>query len=63
MSFRNTLLIAPMLAALAVAPLALTLLGSSAQAEEQAPRRTIFDVSDLETGAPPRLVWAQSEGA
>ena len=50
------------LTALAVAPLALTLLGSSAQAEEQAPRETIFDVSDLETGAPPKLVWSQTTG-
>lgn len=50
------------LAALAIAPLALTLLGSSAQAEEQAPRRTVFDVSDLETGAPPKLVWSQTTG-
>lgn len=51
------------LTALAVAPLALTLLGSSAQAEEQAPRKTIFDVSDLETGAPPKLVWTEQVGS
>lgn len=50
------------LTALAAAPLALTLLGSSAQAEEQAPRKTIFDVSDLETGAPPKIVWSQTTG-
>ncbi|MEO5661854.1 MAG: hypothetical protein ABIR39_01100 [Nocardioides sp.] len=47
---------------LAVAALALPLLGSSAHAEEQAPRKTVFDVSDLETGAPPKLVWSQTTG-
>lgn len=52
------------LAAIAVAPLALALLGSSAQAQEQqAPKKTIFDVSDLETGAPPALVWTETDGA
>ena len=50
------------LTALAVAPLALTPLGSSAQAEEQAPGKTVFDVSDLKTGAPPELVWSQTTG-
>lgn len=48
-----------LLATLALAPLALTLLGSSAHAEQAAPTRTIFDVSDLETGVAPKLVWTE----
>lgn len=48
---------------LAVAALALPLLGSSAQAQEQAPKKTVFDVSDLETGAPPSLVWSEQSGS
>lgn len=52
-----------LLAAMAVAPLTLALLGPSAQAQEQqAPKKTIFDVSDLETGAPPALVWTETDG-
>lgn len=51
-----------LITALAAAPLALALLGSSAQAEQQAPRKTVFDVSDLETGAPPGLVWSETTG-
>lgn len=48
---------------LAVAALVLPLLGSSAQAQEQAPGTTVFDVSDLETGAPPKLVWSKQSGS
>lgn len=61
-----------LLTTLAVAPLALALLGTPApaqaqaqaqtHAQEQAPTKTIFDVSDLETGAPPELVWSQTDG-
>lgn len=51
-----------LLTALAVAPLSLALLGSSAQAQEQAPTRTVLDVGNLETGAPPGLVWARTIG-
>jgi hypothetical protein len=51
------------LTTLAVAPLALTLLGSSAQAEERSPTDTVFDVSRLDTGAAPKLVWTQQAGA
>ncbi|UUZ57948.1 hypothetical protein [Nocardioides sp. B-3] len=50
-------------AVLAVAPLALTLLGSSARAQEQGPARTIFDVSDPETGTAPKLVWTEQQGS
>lgn len=50
------------LPALAAASLTLTLLAPSAQAEESAPRATVFDVSDLETGAPPAVVWSQTTG-
>lgn len=45
-------------AALAVSPLAITLLVQPAQAAD----KTVFDVSDLETGAPPALVWSQFGG-
>lgn len=47
---------------LAVVALALPLIGSTAQAVEKAPKVTVFDVSDLETGAPPALVWSEAAG-
>jgi len=51
-----------LLTTLVVAPLALALLGPSAQAQEQAPSRTLFDVGNLKAGAPPELVWARTTG-
>jgi hypothetical protein len=51
------------LAALAVAPLALALHGLPANADqaagERAAPRQVFDVSDLDTGAPPAVAWAE----
>lgn len=49
-----------LIATLAAAPLALTLLGSTAHAEQAKPIRTTFDVSDLETGAPPKIAWSET---
>lgn len=59
-----------LVAALAAAPLALTLLaapgvaGSTADRThaQQAPKR-VFDVSDLETGDPPQVPWAEQTSA
>ncbi|WP_310526650.1 hypothetical protein, partial [Nocardioides sp.] len=55
------------LIALAVAPLTLAFQGPPANAEQppaqQAAPRQVFDVSDLETGAPPAIAWATRKGA
>jgi hypothetical protein len=51
-----------LLTTLAVAPLAFALLGPAAQAHQQALPRTVFDVGNLERGAPPALVWARTTG-
>jgi len=55
------------LSALAVAPLALALLGQPAHADREAGERAapkqVLDVSDLETGAPPSVAWAERVNA
>ncbi|PUA81788.1 hypothetical protein [Nocardioides currus] len=51
-----------LLTSFAVMPLALALalLGNPAHAAPQAPVTKTFDVSDLSTGAPPKLVWSET---
>lgn len=52
-----------LLTTLAVAPLALALVGPASQATAPAPPTTIFDVSSLKTGAAPRLAWSETTGS
>ena len=54
------------LSVFAAAPLVLALIGSPANtlpaAAERAAPRQVLDVNDLETGAPPKLAWSQTDG-